>query len=345
MGGIYLDNLTFRSGISGQSAGTLDASSLLGDDTDYTFTVPAVEFGAFTLALDFDGVRILSVDGNDRENVEDLPIIAVNGTPDGDFFFSSSATIINGGFAALAEPDVYIIGIDLGPESELVVGSTLATIEFSTTQDPFSSDTDTFAIVLGDPTADISVTCFAHGTGIATPDGERAVERLRPGDPILTADGRTVSVKWIGRQTRNKLFTPEDRLRPVRVAAGALGPGVPHSDLILTADHALILDGLAINAGALVNGTTIMVEPMAALDFSITYYHLETGNHEVILANGAPAETFVDYIGRATFDNYAEFIALHGNERPVAEMDIPRISAARLVPPAISARLNCQTAA
>lgn len=187
--------------------------------------------------------------------------------------------------------------------------------------------------------------CFAAGTPIATPEGERAVERLAIGDPVLTADGRIVPVTWIGRQSLHRLFTPPERFAPVRVTAGALGGGLPHSDLVLTADHALILDGLAICAGALVNGTTILRDPAESLPDQVTYYHVETEGHEVILAAGAPAETYVDYVARRAFDNHAEYLALYGAERTIPEMDLPRISAARLVPPALRARLAAAQAA
>ncbi|MCC1491444.1 Hint domain-containing protein, partial [Cognatishimia sp. F0-27] len=162
--------------------------------------------------------------------------------------------------------------------------------------------------------------CFAAGTLIAAPDGERAVETLAIGDPILATDGRTVPVRWIGRQTLHKIFTPADRFVPVRVTQGALGDGLPHTDLVLTADHALIIDGLAINAGALVNGTTITYDPMDSLPDRVTYYHVETEDHDVILANGAPAETYVDYVQRRVFDNYQEYVDLYGEERTIAEM-------------------------
>jgi hypothetical protein len=181
--------------------------------------------------------------------------------------------------------------------------------------------------------------CFTVGTLIATPQGEVTVESLKIGDPIMTEDGREVPVKWIGRQTVHKLFTLPERFAPVRVGAGALGRGLPHTDLLLTANHALILDGIAINAGALINGVTIIREPMESLPERITYYHVETKDHDVILANGAPAETFIDYIGRQVFDNHAEYVDLYGEERVIAEMDLPRVSAARMVPPEIRARL------
>ncbi|MEY8841032.1 Hint domain-containing protein, partial [Cribrihabitans sp. XS_ASV171] len=161
--------------------------------------------------------------------------------------------------------------------------------------------------------------CFAVGTLIATPGGETPVETLQIGDRVLTCDGRAVPVRWVGRQTLHKLFTPPERLAPVRVRESALAEGVPHTDLVLTADHALILEGLAINAGALVNGTTIAFDSMDSLPERVTYYHVETEQHEVILANGAAAETYVDYVQRRIFDNYAEYLDLYGEERTITE--------------------------
>ncbi|MBY6119548.1 Hint domain-containing protein [Mameliella alba] len=194
-------------------------------------------------------------------------------------------------------------------------------------------------------TTDPLPVCFAAGTMIATPDVECAVETLSIGDMIRTADGGTTMVKWIGRQTMHKRFTPAERFAPVRVHSGALGNDLPHTDLVLTADHALVLDGLAINAGALVNGTTITVEPIGTLPERVTYYHIETEGHEIILANGAAAETYVDYVQRRAFDNYAEYLDLYGEEPAIVEMPLPRVSAPRLVPSAIRARLMRERAA
>ncbi|MDG3040302.1 Hint domain-containing protein [Roseicyclus marinus] len=186
--------------------------------------------------------------------------------------------------------------------------------------------------------------CFAPGTGIATPAGEVPVEHLRIGDTILTADGRAVPVRWIGRQTLSKLFAG-DRARPVLIRAGALGQGLPHRDLIVTADHGMILDGFVINAGALVNGTTITRVPLSDLPARVTYYHVETASHDVILAQGAAAETFVDYAGRAAFDNHADYLARYGHASPIPEMTRPRITTARHIPAALRARLGLQGAA
>lgn len=89
-------------------------------------------------------------------------------------------------------------------------------------------------------------------------------EELQIGDPILTADGRTTDVKWVVRQTVHKLFSREQAC-PVRFSAGALGEGLPSRDLVPAGDLALMFEGLAINASALVNGMTITFDPFSSL--------------------------------------------------------------------------------
>ncbi|WP_050529101.1 Hint domain-containing protein [Pseudaestuariivita atlantica] len=186
----------------------------------------------------------------------------------------------------------------------------------------------------------VTVSCFLAGTMIATPGGEVAVETLEIGDKVLTADGRTTPVKWVGRQTVSTRFGPATRNFPVRISAGALGRGTPHRDLTVTADHGMVLGGYVIDAAALVNGSTIDFVPLAELGEAFTVYHIEAPDHDVILANGAPSETFIDYVGRAAFDNYDEYLALYGAERIIPELPQPRISAARHVPAHIAQRLG-----
>ena len=173
--------------------------------------------------------------------------------------------------------------------------------------------------------------CFGAGTKIATPQGETSVEALTIGDMVQTEGGQAVPVKWVGRQTLHKLFVGAN-MQPVRIRAGGLGNGLPHSDLTVTADHGMILNNHVINASALVNGDTIDFVPMADLDDSFTVYHIETEDHDVILANGAPSETFIDAASRANFDNHQEYLDLYGAERIIPEMQMPRITSQRLVP-------------
>ncbi len=210
------------------------------------------------------------------------------------------------------------------------------------------------SIVLGDfPTgwdfSSVSSTatpiCFLAGTLIATSDGEVAVEQLSSGDLLRTADGIGATVKWIGRQTVHTRFGPAERLMPVRFAAGALGNGLPHIDLTVTADHGMLVDGVICHAGALVNGTTITRVPLADMGESYTVYHIETEQHEIILANGAPAETFIDNVSRRVFDNYAEFEALYGDVPEMEELPYPRAMSARQVPARIMSWMAGNSAA
>jgi hypothetical protein len=197
-------------------------------------------------------------------------------------------------------------------------------------------------------TFQVSVTpfpvCFLEGTRIATPDGLRAVETLSIGDLVATADGVTRPVRWIGRQTIVALFADPLHAYPIRIASGALGEGLPVCDLFVSPDHALLVDGLLVQASALVNGTTIARAPAPAPRF--TYFHVELVDHALILAEGVPAETFVDHVTRRRFDNYAEFEALYGVERAgVAELEMPRIKSARQLPRATRERLDAHGSA
>ena len=202
------------------------------------------------------------------------------------------------------------------------------------------------SISFDDLVAETSPVCFAAGTLIATPGGEVRVEDLRPGDVVLTADGRAVAVRWIGRQTLHRRFTPADRFRPVCVRAGALGEGAPHADLVVTADHALAIDGLLVNAGALVNGTSIVQVPAAALPDRVTYFHVETEAHELLVANGVPAESFLDDAMRRVFDNRDDHVGRFGSEpRMVRALALPRVLSRRQLPASTLAALAERAAA
>ena len=98
------------------------------------------------------------------------------------------------------------------------------------------------------------------GTMVRTPRGEVAVETLARGDCVMTTDGRAEKVSWIGRQTVSLRFADPLRVLPIRIKAGALGENVPSRDLLLSPDHAILVGEVLIQAGALVNGTSIVRE-------------------------------------------------------------------------------------
>ena len=157
-----------------------------------------------------------------------------------------------------------------------------------------------------------SVACYVAGTRIATPGGERPVESLCIGDPVLTADGRVEPVRWLGRRSyAGRLLAGRRHLLPIRFTAGSLGDGLPRRDLLVSPAHAMLLDGMLIPAEALVNGLSITrVATMERVD----YIHVELNQHDAILAEGAPSETFLDDDSRNLFHNAHEHAALYPHE-------------------------------
>jgi hypothetical protein len=184
---------------------------------------------------------------------------------------------------------------------------------------------------------DTTPICFLPGTQVQTPDGEIAVESLERGDLVMTADGRAVPVRWVGRQTISTLFADPLRVLPICIKAGALAENVPSRDLYVSPDHAILTDDILVHASALVNGTSIVRAPAPAQTF--TYYHVELADHSLLLADNVPAESFIDNVDRLAFDNWAEHEALGDKAAPLVEMAYPRAKAARQVPVAVRERL------
>jgi hypothetical protein len=178
-----------------------------------------------------------------------------------------------------------------------------------------------------------NVSCFMPGTRIATPYGPRTVESLEPGDKVLTANGDDRDVKWIGKQFIDTTRMHPAAVNPICISAGALAAGLPERDLLLSPDHAVEIDGLLINASALINGTSIyQIRGMPSEGF--VYYHVEVEAHELLLAEGVAAESFLAVSGTFGFDNTNQRV-----DRPIVEMNLRRVTSARMLPNAIRARL------
>jgi len=199
--------------------------------------------------------------------------------------------------------------------------------------------------ISGQPSSIISDTafdipCFVAGTMIRTPDGDRAVESLRAGDLVMTSDGTTKSVLWLGRSTKATLFADPARVLPIRIKAGALGESLPERDLLVSPGHAMLVEGVLVQAGALVNGTSVVRETNVPATF--TYYHVDTGAHDLLIAEGAVTESFLLGVEDMGFDNWAERPA--GAAMP-EELAYPRAKAARQMPGAVRDLLAVRSAA
>jgi hypothetical protein len=142
--------------------------------------------------------------------------------------------------------------------------------------------------------------CFCAGTRIATPGGDVPVERRAAGDLVLTRTGAARPIVWIG--SGRVLATPGRRsaATPVIVRRGALGHNMPRHNLRLTKGHSLFLDEVLIPLEYLVNHRTILWDDHAK---EVTIYHIELESHDVLLAEGAPTESYRDDGNRWLFQN------------------------------------------
>jgi Hint domain len=186
--------------------------------------------------------------------------------------------------------------------------------------------------------------CYCRGTLILTEHGEVRVEDLAIGDTVVTVSGQAKPIKWIGRRSyAGRFIAGNPRVLPIVVRAGALAPELPVRDLWLSPGHALLLDGVLIPAEHLVNGLTIL---RASPVDQVEYFHLEFETHEVILAEGAPAESYVECDNRQGFQNAHEFAALYLEDaRAPFGYCRPRLEAGMAELAAIRARLFDRAAA
>lgn len=171
---------------------------------------------------------------------------------------------------------------------------------FSITAD---ADTDTISFTYGiqsstglTDTGFVTVTtvpCFVAGTRIATPDGHRPVEMLRPGDLVLTHDDGPQPLRWVGRRS---VAAMGDHA-PIRISAGAFGA---HQTLMVSPQHrVLVRDPLAellfgdtevlVAAKDLVNGRTVTIVE----GDTVEYVHILFDRHQVVWSAGLATESFL----------------------------------------------------
>ena len=147
---------------------------------------------------------------------------------------------------------------------------------------------------------DLDIVCFAAGTLIRTPQGERRVEDLAVGDLVCTADNGPQPLRWRGQRHLDAAeLAARPRLRPIRIRAGALGQNRPAQDLIVSPQHRILVrstiarrmfgtDELLVAARQLTALPGVEVELDAP---HVTYVHLMFDNHEVVTSNGAESES------------------------------------------------------
>jgi hypothetical protein len=175
------------------------------------------------------------------------------------------------------------------------------------------------------------VVCFAAGTRILTPTGERAVETLAAGEPVLTLSGEALCaqpIRWVGHRRIDLTTHPRPHLvAPIRVKRGAFANNTPSADLVLSPDHAVFADGKLVAIRQLVNGATIRQETNWA---SVEYFHVELDAHSILLAEGLATESYLDTGNRGFFANSGAPLILHPDLTD--ESDCPAREAASCYP-------------
>jgi hypothetical protein len=167
------------------------------------------------------------------------------------------------------------------------------------------------------------VTCFAAGTGIATPGGRVAVERLQIGDLVRTLHAGDRPVKWVGwRRYDGGAIEGNPAVLPVCIKRNAIADGVPERDLWVSPGHAIAIDNVLVHAARLVNGASVV---QARAVETVTYYHVELETHEILFAENCPVESFQDEHFRQLFANAADFRRRYPGEAAPAVMRLPRL--------------------
>lgn len=144
------------------------------------------------------------------------------------------------------------------------------------------------------------ITCFTAGSMATTDRGPVAVEKLRPGDFILTRDNGFEEITWVGRQCIAAAdLNRRNALRPIRIAAGALGEGCPARDMLVSPQHRMLFSG---SRAELLFGESEVLIPAVLLlgrpgitrmtEGSVTYVHFMCAEHQIVMVDGCWSESY-----------------------------------------------------
>lgn len=142
--------------------------------------------------------------------------------------------------------------------------------------------------------------CFRHGTLILTQRGQVPVEALRIGDMVVTRDHGAQPLRWIGsKQVESALLRTFEKMRPVRIRAGALGSGLPSRDLYVSQQHRILVSSKIAERICGAAEVLVAAKHLTGIDGielvddceALTYYHLLFDRHEIVCSEGALTES------------------------------------------------------
>lgn len=147
-----------------------------------------------------------------------------------------------------------------------------------------------------------AIPCFVSGTSIATSNGPINVEDLSIGDLVLTIDNDYQPIRWIGKRTLSaEEIVANPKLRPIRIKAQALGGGQPHSDLMVSPQHRILIRSRIAQrmfgaSEVLVSAKQLVgIDGVETTDFvgAVTYVHFMCDDHQIVFSNGAVTESML----------------------------------------------------
>ncbi len=277
---------TIRIGIADASDSSYDSNLLIAADSVQSVLI--AEDDTYTIGKDY--TKTVDVQAND--------INTAGGTV--------TITHING------------VEVDVGETVDLATGQSITlnsdgTFDVETTSNTTDDVVFTYQIEndvtgttdTGFVTID-TIPCFVAGTLILTPEGERRIEELQPGDLVMTHDDGPQPIRWTGSRT----IPATGKLAPVHIAEGALGD---HRRILVSPQHrVLIRDTLSellfgepevlVSAKHLINDRTIRRMEGGF----VTYVHLLFDSHQVVFSEGLATESFLP--GPQTEDCFEEAV-------------------------------------
>ena len=142
--------------------------------------------------------------------------------------------------------------------------------------------------------------CFVRGTLIKTPNGEVPIEQLEVGDRVMTIDSGYQAIRWIGSKSLDqKTLDTHERLKPIRIRAGALGPNMPERDLLVSPQHRVLIRSVIASKmfgvkEVLIPANKLLMLPGIDIERdaeSVEYWHMLFDQHQVVWSNGALTES------------------------------------------------------
>lgn len=145
-----------------------------------------------------------------------------------------------------------------------------------------------------------TILCFTRGTLIETLHGPVAIEALRPKDQIVTRDNGAQPLLWVGsRRLIQSALEKQINLYPIRIRAGALGPGKPAMDLTVSPQHRVLVSSKIAQRMVGVAEVLIAAKHLLHLDgidiatdlLEVEYFHMLFEGHQILQSNGAETES------------------------------------------------------